>query len=185
MKLPIVAYGDPVLKKICTPINETYPELKQLIANMWETMYHAKGIGLAAPQVGFPIRLFVVDIKAEEGEEPYKKIFINAQILEETGEPWVFNEGCLSIPDIREDVLRKPRIRIKYQDENFTIHQDWVDGFPARVIQHEYDHIEGKLFTDRLGALTKQLLKKKLEKISKGEINVLYKMRFPKQNKKR
>lgn len=185
MKLPIVAYGDPVLKKVCEPIDENYPDLKQLIENMWETMYHANGVGLAAPQIGLPIRVFIVDIRAEEDEEPYKKVFINAQILEETGEPWAFNEGCLSIPDVREDVMRKPRVRIKYQDENFNTHEDWVDGFPARVIQHEYDHIEGKLFTDKLGMITKQLIKKKLDRITKGEVSVDYKMKFPNKNKKR
>jgi peptide deformylase len=185
MKLSIVAYGDPVLKKVCEPIDENYPDLKVLIANMWDTMYNASGVGLAAPQIGLAIRLFVVDIRAEEDEEPYKKVFINAQTLEETGEPWAFNEGCLSIPDVREDVMRKPKIRIQYLDENFNSHEDWVDGFAARVIQHEYDHIEGKLFTDKLGMITKQLIKGKLDKITKGQVSVDYKMRFPKQNRKR
>lgn len=185
MKLPIVAYGDPVLKKVCTPIDETYPDLQALISNMFDTMYNANGVGLAAPQVGLAIRLFVVDTRADEDEEPFKKVFINAEILEETGEPWAFNEGCLSIPEIREDVMRKPNILIRYYDENWQLHEEEVGGFPARVIQHEYDHIEGKLFTDKLSLLRKQLLKSKLENISKGNIRTDYKMRFPKQNKKR
>lgn len=185
MKLPIVAYGDPVLKKVCTPIDETYPDLQALISNMFDTMYNANGVGLAAPQVGLAIRLFVVDTRADEDEEHFKKVFINAEILAETGEPWAFNEGCLSIPEIREDVMRKPNILIRYYDENWQLHEEEVGGFPARVIQHEYDHIEGKLFTDKLSLLRKQLLKSKLENISKGNVRTDYKMRFPKQNKKR
>lgn len=185
MKLPIVAYGDPVLKKVCTPIDDTYPDLQQLISNMFETMYNASGVGLAAPQIGLPIRLFIVDTKGDEDEEAYKKVFINAQILEESGEPWAFNEGCLSIPEVREDIVRKPNIVIRYYDENWNLHEDKVTGFPARVIQHEYDHIEGKLFTDKLSLLRKQLLKSKLDSISKGNIATDYKMRYPKQNKKR
>ncbi|WP_199137854.1 peptide deformylase [Pedobacter sp. ASV12] len=185
MKLPIVAYGDPVLKKVCTPIDETYPDLQALISNMFDTMYNANGVGLAAPQVGLAIRLFVVDTRADEDEEPFKKVFINAEILAETGEPWAFNEGCLSIPEIREDVMRKPNILIRYYDENWQLHEEEVGGFPARVIQHEYDHIEGKLFTDKLSLLRKQLLKSKLENISKGNVRTDYKMRFPKQSKKR
>ncbi len=185
MKLPIVAYGDPVLKKVCVDIDETYPDLQQLISNMFETMNNASGVGLAAPQVGLPIRLFIVDTKADEDEEVFKKVFINAQILEETGEPWAFNEGCLSIPEVREDILRKPNILIRYYDENWKLHEEKVNGFAARVIQHEYDHIEGKLFTDKLSLLRKQLLKSKLEAISKGNVRTDYKMRYPKQNKKR
>ncbi|MCY1515085.1 Peptide deformylase [compost metagenome] len=185
MKLPIIAYGDPVLKKVCADIDKDYPELQQLIQNMFETMYHANGVGLAAPQVGLPIRLFIVDTKADEEEEVFKKVFINARIIEESGEPWAFNEGCLSIPEIREDVMRKPNIVIRYYDENWNLHEDKVDGFAARVIQHEYDHIEGKLFTDKLSLLRKQLIKGKLEAISKGNIRTDYKMRFPKQQKKR
>ncbi len=185
MKLPIVAYGDPVLKKVCNPIEDTYPELDQLIADMFDTMYHANGVGLAAPQIGLPIRLFVVDTKADEGEEPFKKVFINAQILEESGELWSFNEGCLSIPEVREDVLRKPNVKIRYWDENWNEHVEDLDGFAARVVQHEYDHIEGKLFTDKLSLLRKQLLKSRLDSISKGKIRTDYKMRFPKQQRKR
>lgn len=186
MKLPIVAYGDPVLRKVCTEIEETYPDLKQLIANMFDTMYAASGVGLAAPQVNLPIRLFTVDVGPDEDGKPgYKKVFINAKIIEETGEPWAFNEGCLSIPDIREDVFRKPNIRIAYYDENFELHEEDVTGMPARVIQHEYDHIEGKLFTDTLGILRKRMLKSKLDSISKGKVHTDYKMRFPQQSKRR
>lgn len=186
MKLPIIAYGDPVLKKIGTDINQDYPELKQLISDMFDTMYHASGVGLAAPQIGLPIRLFIVDTgEDEDGTPGYKKVFINAQILEETGEPWAFNEGCLSIPDIRENIMRKPNIKIKYLDENFVEHTDDVDGMPARVIQHEYDHIEGKLFTDKVSVLRKTMLKSKLDAISKGNIRTDYKMKFPNKSKKR
>ena len=185
MKLPIVAYGDPVLRKVCTDIEQEYPNLQQLINNMFDTMYAASGVGLAAPQVGLPIRLFIVDIGGEENDEGFKKVFINAQILEETGEPWAFNEGCLSIPEIREDVFRKPNVRIKYLDENWKEHTIEVNGMPARVIQHEYDHIQGKLFTDTLSLLRKRMLKSKLDSIAKGNIQTDYKMKFPNQNKKR
>lgn len=186
MKLPIIAYGDPVLKKVCTDIDQDYPELKQLITNMFETMYHACGVGLAAPQIGLPIRLFLVDFSdEEEGIPHYKKVFINAEILDETGEPWSFNEGCLSIPDIREHILRKPNIKIKYFDEHWVEHIDEVSSMPARVIQHEYDHIEGKLFTDRVSILRKTMLKSKLDAISKGDIKTDYRMRFPNKSKKR
>jgi peptide deformylase len=185
MKLPIVAYGDPVLKKVCTPIDENYPDLQQLISNMFETMYNASGVGLAAPQIGLPIRLFIVDTRGDDEEEAYKRVFINAEIIEESGEPWAFNEGCLSIPEVREDIMRKPNILISYYDENWKKYTAKVSGFPARVIQHEYDHIEGKLFTDKLSLLRKQLLKGKLDSISKGNIHTDYRMKFPRQNKKR
>ncbi len=185
MKLPIVAYGDPVLKKVCVDIDESYPELQQLISNMWDTMYNANGVGLAAPQIGLAIRLFIVDTKADEEEEVFKKVFINAQILEESGEPWAFNEGCLSIPEVREDVMRKPNILIRYYDENWQLHEEKVTGFAARVIQHEYDHIEGKLFTDKLSLLRKQMLKGRLDAIAKGNVHTDYKMRFPRQQKRR
>lgn len=185
MKLPIIAYGDPVLKKVCVDIDETYPDLQQLINNMWDTMYNASGVGLAAPQIGLAIRLFIVDTKADEEEDVFKKVFINAQILEETGEAWAFNEGCLSIPEVREDVMRKPNILIRYYDENWKLHEEKITGFAARVIQHEYDHIEGKLFTDKLSLLRKQMLKGKLDNISKGNVHTDYKMRFPRQTKRR
>nr|WP_299384334.1 peptide deformylase [Allomuricauda sp.] len=190
MILPIVAYGDPVLRKVAKNIDEDYPKLEELIANMWETMYNAHGVGLAAPQIGLPIRLFLVDttpfsddeeLSPEEQEQlnGFKKAFINARIEEESGEAWDFNEGCLSIPDIREDVKRKPKLTITYQDEDFQTHTETYDGLLARVIQHEYDHIQGVLFTDKLSSLKKRLLKSRLDKISKGKISVDYKMRFP------
>lgn len=186
MRLPIVAYGDPVLKKVGTDIDKDYPELKELIANMFDTMYYANGVGLAAPQIGLPIRLFIVDTGEEEDGTPgYKRVFINAQIIEETGEPWSFNEGCLSIPDIRENIMRKPNIKVNFFDENWVEHTEDVDGLPARVIQHEYDHIEGKLFTDKVSILRKTMLKSKLDAISKGNIKTDYKMRFPNKSKKR
>ena len=187
MKLPIVAYGDPILKKIATDIDKDYPELEKLISDMFDTMYYANGVGLAAPQIGLPIRLFIVDISEDEedGTPGYKKVFINAKILEETGEAWLFNEGCLSIPDIRENVSRKPNIKITYLDENFVEHTDDIDGMPARVIQHEYDHIEGKLFTDKISVLRKTMLKSKLDAISKGNIKTDYKMKFLNKSKKR
>ncbi|WP_422348589.1 peptide deformylase [Flagellimonas sp.] len=190
MILPIVAYGDPVLRKVAKEINDEYPKLSELIANMWETMYNAHGVGLAAPQVGLPIRMFMVDTtpfaddeeldpQEQEALKGFKKIFINATIEDETGEEWDFNEGCLSIPDIREDVKRKPQLTISYVDENFKEHTETYDGLLARVIQHEYDHIQGVLFTDKLSSLKKRLLKSRLDKISKGKISVDYKMRFP------
>ncbi|MDT0608274.1 peptide deformylase [Croceitalea rosinachiae] len=196
MILSIVAYGDPVLRKRASDINAGHPKLKELIANMWETMYKASGVGLAAPQVGLSLRLFVIDatpfaddedLSKEEQEvlKGFKKVFINAKIEEETGEDWAFNEGCLSIPDIREDVNRKDTITISYQDENFKTRTEIYDGLVARVIQHEYDHIEGILFTDKLSSLKKRLLKSRLDKISKGKINVDYKMRFPNLKKGR
>ncbi|MBB2954476.1 MULTISPECIES: peptide deformylase [Sphingobacterium] len=193
MKLPIVAYGDPVLRKVADEIDEDYPNLKQLIADMFETMYAASGVGLAAPQVGLPIRLFVIDATpfAEDIEEEkevltaFKKVFINPIMVEESGEKWAFNEGCLSIPDINEDVLRNPNIKINYLDENFEEHEIDLSGLAARVVQHEYDHIEGKLFTDKLSTLKKTMLKGKLDTISKGMIRVGYKMKFPFQKKKR
>jgi peptide deformylase len=186
MKFPIVAYGDPVLKKVCKNIEQEYPELQQLISDMFETMYSASGVGLAAPQVGLPIRLFVVDTGVDdEGKEGFKRVFINAEIVDESGDEWAFNEGCLSIPDIREDVMRKPTILIKYYDELWVLHQEKVTGMAARVIQHEYDHIEGKLFTDKLSLLRKRMLKSKLDNIAKGNVHTDYKMRFPKQTKKR
>lgn len=196
MTLSIVAYGDPVLRKKGKPIDKDFPQLKELIANMWETMYNANGVGLAAPQIGLPIRLFIVDtgpfaddeeLTPEEQEKlkNFKKVFINPVIEEETGTNWAFNEGCLSIPDIREDVSRKDTIEISYFDENFNSQKASYDGLLARVIQHEYDHIEGILFTDKLSSLKKRLLKGKLTNISKGKINVDYKMRFPDLRKAR
>lgn len=193
MVLPIVVYGDPVLRKVCEDITPDYEGLDQLIKDMFETMYAANGVGLAAPQINRAIRLFIVDAtpfaEVEEDEESeftkkeleemkdFKKIFINARILEEDGEEWKFSEGCLSIPKIREDVLRKPTIRIEYLDENFKKHTETYDGVIARVIQHEYDHIEGVLFTDKVSPLKRRLISGKLSDISKGKVSADYKIR--------
>lgn len=196
MILPIVAYGDPVLKVKAKDITEDYSNLDVLIVNMFETMYNAFGVGLAAPQIGLPIRIFLVDttpfaeddeLTEEEKEslKGFKRVFINAQITEESGDEWAFNEGCLSIPDVREDVYRQPKITITYQDQNFETHTETFEGLIARVIQHEYDHIEGVLFTDKLSSFKKRLIKSRLNNISKGKINVDYKMRFPNQKKRR
>ncbi len=196
MILPIVAYGTPVLRKKAKDIEKVYPKLKELLENMYETMYEASGIGLAAPQISLAIRVFLVDtspfaedeeIEEEEREflKDFKQTFINAKILEEEGDEWSFNEGCLSIPDVREDVFRKPDITIEYYDENFEKHTKSFTGLVARVIQHEYDHIEGILFTDKLTSFKKRLLKGKLSNISKGKIKVDYRMRFPEMKKKR
>ena len=196
MILPIVAYGDPVLKKKAKDITKDYPKFDTLLENMFETMYNAYGVGLAAPQIGLPIRMFLVDttpfaedegLSKEEQESlnGFKRVFINAKIVKEEGEEWAFNEGCLSIPDVREDVFRKPVITVEYLDENFKSHKETFDGLRARVIQHEYDHIEGVLFTDKLSSLKKRLIKGRLTNISKGKIDIDYRMRFPAQKKKR
>lgn len=190
MILPVVAYGDPVLRKKTEYITPDYPQFKEVLNNMWETMYNASGVGLAAPQVGLPIRLFVIDttpfaddieLTAEESKQlhGFKKVFINAKIVEESGDEWAFNEGCLSIPNVREDVYRQEQVVISYQDENFNKHTDTFNGLIARVIQHEYDHIEGILFTDKISSLKKRLIKGRLTNISKGKTNVDYRMRFP------
>lgn len=189
MILPIIAYGDPVLKKKAQDIPADYPNLEKVIENMFDTMHNAKGVGLAAPQVGLSIRLFIVDASpyAEDQEdekkqkelEGFKKIFINAQVFKEDGQPWKFNEGCLSIPTIREDVERKPVLKIRYLDEKFKEHEETYEGIKARIIQHEYDHIEGILFVDKINPLRKRLLKRKLTDISKGDVEVTYRMKFP------
>jgi len=190
MILPIVAYGDPVLRKVAVDIDPSYPDLQKLITNMRETMYNASGVGLAAPQIGKSIRLFLIDaspfaedkdLSNEDREtlKTFNKVFINAKILEEEGDEWAFNEGCLSIPDVREDVFRQPKITIAYFDEKFEKHTETLEGLAARVFQHEYDHIEGILFTDKLSSLKKRIIKKKLENISKGKIRIDYRMRFP------
>ena len=184
MILPIVAFGAPILRKKCIDITPEYPQLDALLASMWETMYEAHGVGLAAPQINKGIRLFLIDTTPfvedeEETEEVIvKQAFINARIIEEIGEECDFNEGCLSIPDVREDVSRKSTITIEYMDENFEKHTATYDGLTARVIQHEYDHIDGILFTDKLTALRKRMIKGKLLDISKGKVNATYKMRF-------
>ncbi len=190
MILPILAYGDPVLRKVSKDITKDYPKLDELISNMTETMKNAQGVGLAAPQIGRDIRLFLIDAspfaESDELEEEEKlflqgfnRIFINAQIIDEEGDEWVFNEGCLSIPNINEDVSRNETISIEYLDENFEQKTDTLSGLAARIFQHEYDHIEGVLFTDKLSSLKKRLLKKKLENISKGKVDVSYRMKFP------
>jgi len=194
MVLPIVAYGDPVLRKVGKDIDKGYPDLEELIENMKETMKNAQGVGLAAPQVGRDIRLFLIDASPfsenEELEEEeraflkdFKRTFINARIVEEQGDDWAFNEGCLSIPNINEDVYRPEVIHVEYLDEDFTERQETLTGLAARIFQHEYDHIEGILFTDKLSSLKKRLLKKKLENISKGKVDVSYRMRFPNMKK--
>jgi len=198
MILPIVAYGDPILKTECEEIDEHYSDLKQLISDMFETMYKAKGVGLAAPQIGKNIRLFIVDgspfaeDEHEDGEEDpraegiadFKKVFINPIIEEEEGKEWPFQEGCLSIPAIRENVSRKPNITVSYYDENWNLKEESYSGYAARIFQHEYDHIEGVLFTDYLGPLKRKMLQKKLNNITNGDIDIDYKMRFPKKLRK-
>lgn len=197
MKLPIVAYGDPILRKECKEITEDYKDLDKLIENMFETMYAAKGVGLAAPQIGKNIRMFIVDATPfaeipDDGDEEdidktcidFKRVFINPIIFEETGEEWAFNEGCLSIPGIREDVVRKSNIKIEYYDENWELYEEEITGIAARVVQHEYDHIEGVLFTDLIKPLKRTMLVGKLNDLTKGKVNVDYRMRFPKKKKK-
>jgi peptide deformylase len=189
MILPIIGYGDPVLRKIGTEVTPEYPHLQQIIADMYETMYNAYGVGLAAPQVGLPIRLFVIDTRPFGEDEDlsqqeqdqlknFKMTFINAKMLKEEGEEWGFNEGCLSIPEIREDVYRNEIITIEYFDENFNKKTETYDGLIARVIQHEYDHIEGILFTDKISSLKKRLIQKKLMNIMEGKTRPDYKMKF-------
>ena len=189
MILPIYAYGQPVLKKVAEEISPDYPGLKELIENMWETMRHADGVGLAAPQIGLSIRLFVMDTltpqeeeREKSGKEPeyqgIRKVFINAEMLEETGKDNTFEEGCLSIPDITGDVDRLDTIKIRYMDENFVEHTEVFDGTNARVIQHEYDHLEGILFVEKLKPLKKRMIQRKLDKMKKGLIKADYKMKF-------
>lgn len=185
MILPIYAYGQPVLKKVAVPIEADYPDLQELIASMWETMYHADGVGLAAPQIGLGIRLFVVDtLQLDDDDEKkakingFKKVFINAQKVEEDGAPWTYEEGCLSIPRIRGDVERPEFVRLRYLDEQFVEHEETFTGVNARVVQHEYDHIEGVLFTEKLKPLKKRLIQRKLEDIRVGKIKTDYKMKF-------
>jgi peptide deformylase len=180
MLLPVYGYGQPVLKKKSLDISPDYPGLTKLIDDMWETMYHAHGVGLAAPQIGLGIRLFVIDTDQieREGNPGFKKVFINAQVLEESGEVWSYEEGCLSIPDIRGDVERHALVRIRYQDEQFAWHEEQFEGFNARVIQHEYDHIEGVLFTERLKPIRRRLIQRKLEAIRQGKVSADYKIKF-------
>ena len=195
MILPVVAYGNPVLRKVAKEIDAGYPNLSELIENMRQTMYNASGVGIAAPQIGKSIRLFVIDATPFANDEDlpeedraqlkdFNKVFINPKVLDKDGDDWAFNEGCLSIPDIREDVFRPEKVTFEYQDENFKTHRGTLTGIAARVFQHEYDHLEGILFTDKLSSLKKRILQKKLERISLGKIKTDYRMRFPNLKKK-
>ena len=199
MIYPIVAFGDPVLKTRAKDIPHDFPadELKQVVQDMFETMYHAHGVGLAAPQVGKSIRLFVVDSEPmidtedeetgellSDAEKPVKRAFINPRMVSETGEEWGFEEGCLSIPGVREMVYRPENIVLRYEDENRQLHEESFSGMTARVIQHEYDHLEGVLFTDKISGFKKQLIKGKLKRISKGDVNADYRMRFAGQGRR-
>lgn len=183
MIYPIVAYGDPVLRKVAQNIkqDDSNLDLKKLVEDMFETMHASNGIGLAAPQIGLSLRLFVVDGSGTDDEEikDFKQVFINAQILSEEGEKWTFEEGCLSIPSIRENVARQEKLVIRYLDMEWNWHEETYNGMQARVIQHEYDHIQGVLFIDHLTGLRKQLIKGRLNNITKGEVKVDYRMRFP------
>jgi peptide deformylase len=195
MIFPIVAYGHPILRKVAEDITPDYPDLDKLIEAMWETMYASNGVGLAAPQINRPIRLFVVDSaqifanmdedERKESEYPdapgIKQVFINAHIVEEAGDDWAYNEGCLSIPKIREDIYRAEEVTLSYMDENFQKHTKTFDGITGRVILHEYDHIDGKLFIDHISPLKRKLYKRKLDDITRGSISVDYKMLFPKK----
>jgi peptide deformylase len=192
MILPIVAYGDPILRTVGKDITPDYPGLAKLIEDMWETMYYSSGVGLAAPQINRDIRLFVVDSsqiftnldEEDKGKYPdgpgIRQVFINAHIVKLNGEEWAYNEGCLSIPKIREDIFRSEEVTLEYEDENFEPHTKTFNGISARIILHEYDHIEGKLFIDYLKPLKRKLLKGKLDDITRGKIKVDYKMSFPK-----
>ena len=184
MIYPIVAYGDTVLRKPAREINKGEIDVASLAIDMFETMYAAKGVGLACPQIGMDLRMFVVDGEPmEEGMDDFKRVFINPKILESTGNPWAFEEGCLSIPGIREEVIRDAAIRITYLDQHWQEQEEELDGLRARIVQHEYDHIEGVLFTDHLSNFKKRILKGKLAGISKGKVEVDYKMKFPGKNR--
>ncbi len=182
MILPITIYGNPVLRKVAEDIDKDYPNLRELIKNMFETMYSADGVGLAAPQIDKPIRLFVIDASPMAEDDPslegFKRVFINAHVVEEEGEIWSFNEGCLSIPGIREDVERPEKIRIQYYDENWEFHDEVLEGVKARIVQHEYDHLDGILFTDRIAPIRKKLLKNKLTAMAKGKFKADYKVKL-------
>ena len=184
MILPVFAFGQPVLKKKAIDIQSDYDGLENLISNMWETMYAAHGVGIAAPQIGASIRLFVIDsiqiMEEDKKAEGIKKVFINAKIIEETGDLWSYEEGCLSIPNIRGDVERNQKVRVQYLDENFKMHDEIYEGINARVIQHEYDHIEGVLFIEKLKPLKKKLIQRKLNDIKTGKATADYKIKFAK-----
>lgn len=181
MILPIYTLGQPVLRKVAEEITPEYPNLKELLENMYETMDKADGVGLAAPQVGLPIRVFVIELDCMGEEVPeykgFRKAFINPEILELGGEEVSYEEGCLSLPGIHEPVKRMNKVRMKYLDENFVEHDEWIDGFQARVVQHEYDHLDGKVFVDRISALRRQLIKGKLNALLKGKAHCTYKVK--------
>ncbi len=183
MIYPVVVYGDPVLRKVAKPIDKNYEGLSKIIENMWETMYQSEGVGLAAPQVGLSIRLFIIDATIAADEEPelkdFKKVFINPEIIKISGDEWEMNEGCLSIPEIREEVIRPNVVRLKYYDENFELHEEEFGGYAGRIIQHEYDHLEGVLFIDYLSQLKKRLLKSKLRNIATGKVQPGYRIKTP------
>jgi peptide deformylase len=189
MILPVLAYGHPALRKVAKEIDASFPELKNFIENMFDTMYQSDGVGLAAPQVNHSIRVITIDASAFAETHPettgFKKVFINPKIYLEEGEEWSFNEGCLSFPGLRQDILRKPVIRIRWFDEDFQPHDEQFDGIVARVLQHEYDHLEGILFVDRMNALKRMVIKGRLTDISKGKVDTFYKMIFPMQKKGR
>jgi peptide deformylase len=188
MILPIVAYGSPILRKVAIDITKNYPDFDKFLSDMWETMYNSNGVGLAAPQINKSVRLFLVDTvqiveNADQEDEddykdekPIKQVFINAEVLAENGEEWAYNEGCLSIPKVRADVMRSAEVTVKFLDENFEEHVQTFDGMTARVILHEYDHLEGKLFIDRVKPLKRKMLSRKLDDIIKGKMSVSYKM---------
>jgi peptide deformylase len=182
MIYPIVLYGDPILKRRGEDVTPDSVDVKQLSEDMFETMYQANGIGLAAPQIGLGIRMFVVDsspIDEEEGREGFKRVFINPEVIESSGDTWNFEEGCLSIPGVRADVQRPPVVTIRYQDEHWQEHEETLDGMAARIVLHEYDHVEGVLFTDHINGLKRRLLKGKLNSISKGQAKADYKVKIP------
>lgn len=196
MIYPIVPYGQPVLRRQAAEVPQDYPELSALVADMFETMDSSGGVGLAAPQIDVSLRLFVVDVppmKMESGpsagkvspEQAFRKVFINPELVEETGEEWGFDEGCLSVPGLYEEVYRKPVIKVRYQDEQFEWHEDTFDGYVARVFQHEYDHLEGKTFVDHLSTLRRAMLKKRLDKIAQGDVRVDYRMKWGTAKKKK
>jgi len=182
MILPIYVYGNPVLRQKTIEIDKNYKDLDILVKNMFETMLKDDGVGLAAPQIGLSVRIIVIDANVMSEEDKtltdFKKCFINPKIIEETGEEWVYNEGCLSLPTLREDVKRKSKVHVQYYDENFIFHDDWFDGIKARIFQHEYDHLEGIVFSDKLSAFKRRLIKGKLNDIMKGNIEKKYKMKF-------
>jgi len=181
MIYPVTVFGDPILRKKAEPVTNDFQDLKGFIENMFDTMYNSDGVGLAAPQVGQAIRIFVIDSMIDDEDElpGIKKAFINPEIVEKSGDEWVMNEGCLSLPEIREDVLRPETVKIKYLDEEFNEHIETYSGFTSRVIQHEYDHLEGIMFVDYLNPLRKRILKSKLSAISKGKVIPKYRIKVP------